>query len=199
MAYGRLLGTVLGMTTTTTTNTVPPHETIWTITNGATSTRSLQLVAELGVADHIDDRPVPVEDLASRCGVQPGPLDRVLRLLVANGVFDRGTDGYVHTEPCRLLRSDHPRSMRAFTRMMGLPLFWHSFGALDHSLRTGAPGLEKAEHNGLFGYLQAHPDEARIFDDAMTPRRPATSRPCSAGTTSHRSRRSPTSAGGGGT
>lgn len=147
--------------------TQAPHETIWTITNAITSARSLHLVADLGVADHIDDLPVPVAELASRSGVQAGPLDRILKLLAANGVFESGRDGYTHTEASRLLRSDYPRSMRAFARMMGLPVFWASFAALDHSVRTGAPALEKVDPDGLWSYLQAHPGEARIFDDAM--------------------------------
>lgn len=144
-----------------------PHETVWALTNAMTTSRCLHVVAERNVADHIDETPVPLEALAAACGVEPEPLGRVLQLLVAHGLFERREDGYTHTEASRLLRTDHPRSMRAFTRMMGLPLFWATFGALDHSLLSGSPSLETVDPRGLWSYLATHPNEARIFDQAM--------------------------------
>lgn len=152
----------------TITTTELPHETVWNITTAGASARSLHVVADLGVADHIDDSPVPVEELGSRCGADPDALDRVLRLLAAHGIFERRDGGYRHTESSQLLRSDHPMSMRAFARMFGLPLVWSSLGRLDHSVRTAAPAAELVEPKGLWAYLQNHPDEARIFDGAMT-------------------------------
>ncbi|MFN2608154.1 MAG: methyltransferase [Acidimicrobiales bacterium] len=147
---------------------VLPHEALWSLANAAAVSRSLQAVAELAVADHIDDDPVAVEELARRCAVTVDGLDRVLRLLAAHGVFARRGPSYEHTETSRLLRSDHPMSMRPFVRMMGRPAFWASFGALDHSIHTGAPGFEMVDRNGLWTYLRTHPEEARVFDEAMT-------------------------------
>jgi O-methyltransferase len=152
---------------TTTTTSTRPHETIWTLTNSIVAGRAIQVVAELGVADQVGDTPISAGELARRCDLHPTALDRVLRLLVAHRVFALAPTGYVHTDASRVLRSDHPQSMRGFARMMGLPVFWGMFGALDHSLRTGAPGMETIDSAGLWSYLQAHPGEARIFDEAM--------------------------------
>ena len=145
-----------------------PHEIIWNLTNAVVVSSSIHVVAELGVADHIGDDPVGVSELASRCGADPDALDRVLRLLATHGVFAGVGGAYEHTEPSRLLRSDHPRSMRAFSRMMGLPMFTATLGQLQHSLRTGSPALEQVAPEGLWPYLQAHPTEAEIFGQAMT-------------------------------
>lgn len=145
-----------------------PHEIVWDLTNAVVASRCLHVAAELGVADHIGDEPVPVEELASRCDADPDALDRVLRLLAVHGLFADHTGAYGHTEGSRLLRSDHPRSMRAFSRMMGLPLFWASFGHLEHAVRTSSPALEKVAPRGLWPYLQEHPREAQIFGEAMT-------------------------------
>jgi hypothetical protein len=145
-----------------------PHEVIWTVTTSMAPARALQLVGDLGVADHIDDGTVHVRELAVRCGVEADPLDRVLQLLVAHGIFARDAGEYAHTEASRLLRDDHPMSMRPFVRMFGLPLFWSSFAGLDRSLRTGSPALTSIEPDGFFAYLGAHPEEARVFDHAMT-------------------------------
>ena len=145
-----------------------PHEIVWTLTNGVIPSRCLNVVAELGVADEIGSDPVGTAALASRCGADPDALDRVLRLLAAHGIFERHPDGYAHTEASRLLRSDHPKSMRAFARMMGLPVFGATFNALEHSVRTGSPAVELVTSTGLWPYLQEHPSEAEVFGQAMT-------------------------------
>ncbi len=153
---------------TTATTTKLPHETVWDLATAGAAAAAIHVVAELGVADHIDDEVVGIHDLAGRCGVPGSALDRVLRLLVAHGVLEHGPDGYRHTDASRLLRSDHPRSMRAFARMFGLPLVRTSLGDLEHSVHTLAPAVGLVEPMGFWAYLQGHPDEARIFDEAMT-------------------------------
>ena len=145
-----------------------PHEIVWTLTNNVIASRCLHVVAELGVADHIGDGTVAVKQLASACGADPDGLDRVLLLLTASGIFERHAEGYRHTEASRLLCTEHPMSMRAFARMMGLPVIRASFDQLEHSVRTGSPAIELAAPDGLWPYLIGHPDEAQIFGQAMT-------------------------------
>lgn len=145
-----------------------PHETIWALATATVASRTLHVVAELGVADHIDAAPVLAKELAARCGAHEGALDRALMLLAAHGVFDRVGDAYAHNEASRLLRSDHPMSMRAFPRMMGLASFTASLGHLEHSVRTGDAAFGLVEPDGLFAHLQRHEGDARIFDASMT-------------------------------
>lgn len=54
---------------------------IWRLVNSTVSARALYLVAELGIADHIDDVPVTPAELARRCSLDSRALDRILRLL----------------------------------------------------------------------------------------------------------------------
>src|SRR6478672_9229601 len=110
-----------------------PHELIRTLINGGIPARCLQYAADLGVADQIDREPVTASVLAHSRGVNAAALDRVLRLLAACGVFDRRDDGYLHTDASRLLRTDHPASMRAFGQMNGLPIFVQAVADLPHS------------------------------------------------------------------
>jgi C-methyltransferase len=145
-----------------------PHEIVWALTNAVVASRSLHVVAELGVADYIDKEPVSIKELAARCEADPDGLDRVLRLLATHGIFEAGKKGYEHTAASRLLRSDHPMSMRAFPRMMGLPGFVAMFDQLDHSVRTGEPAAGLVDSGGMWAYLQQHPDEAHVFGQAMT-------------------------------
>ena len=145
-----------------------PHEIVWTLTNAVVGSRSLHVVAELGVADLIGDEAVGVQELATACGVDADALDRVLRLLATHGIFEPERDGYGHTDASRLLRSDHPMSMRAFARMMGLPGVVAMLDRLEHSVRTGKPAAELVDPKGLWAYLQRHPGEAEVFGQAMT-------------------------------
>lgn len=145
-----------------------PHEKLWTLATASVVSRSLQVAAELGVADHMGDAPVAVKELASACDADPGALSRLLLLLSAHGVFEPKEEGFAHTDVSRLLCSEHPMSMRAFARMMGMASFRDSFSQLEHSVRTGRPAFDLVDSDGLFDHLQRHPEEARIFAASMT-------------------------------
>ena len=136
---------------------------------GFTLPRALHVIAELGVADALDDAPLGVETLAVATGTNPGALGRVLRVLSAHGVFERQQGNYTHSPASRLLRSDHPQSMRSFVRMQGIPALWHIWEHFDHAVRTGRSAAEKTLPNGGFwGYFGDHPEHSRLFNDAMT-------------------------------
>ena len=145
-----------------------PHEAIWALATATVASRTLHVIAELGVADEIDDSPVPIKELAGACHADPDGLERALTLLAAHGVFARDGDRFRHSDSSRLLRSDHPMSMRAFPRMMGMPSFTASFAQLEHAVRTGSPAFELVDPAGLFAHLQGNPDEAAVFDASMT-------------------------------
>src|SRR5438128_2837653 len=124
--------------------------------------RALHVVADLGVADTLDQEPRSAVYLAKEVGTDADALDRVLRLLASHGVFHRRGGKYVHNALSRALRSDHPHSMRAYVRLVGLPVFWRSWGALEQVVRTGKPAV-----TDIFAYFKEHPQESEIFDAGM--------------------------------
>lgn len=146
----------------------PPHVQVWNLAQAVVPSRALQVIAELGVADHLEPTGrAPAALLASRCGANAVALERTLRLLCAYGIFQSDTGEFRHSAASVLLRSDHPQSMRAFAQLNGLPVARRSIGALDHSVRTGRPGAERVDPRGFFGYLSDHPEEAETFGQAM--------------------------------
>jgi hypothetical protein len=147
---------------------VPPSAQLWQITTGHFLPRCLHVVAELGLADQLADAPMTAEALARASGTNAGALDRMLRLLAVAGIFEARGNAWAHTDVSRLLRSDHPQSMRAFVRMIGSRLNWTAACELEHAARTGKAAAEKIVPEGLWAYYRDHPDEARIFDAAMT-------------------------------
>ncbi len=144
-----------------------PVQTLIDIAGGYPLARCLHVAADLGVADALDETPRTAKELATAVGAHPDALDRVLRLLAAHGVFAVQGGAFAHTPTSRLLRADHPRSMRAFVRMFGLPLFWESQGALVESVRTGRVAAEGLYPGGLYAYFAEQPEANTIFNAAM--------------------------------
>ena len=91
-----------------------------------------------------------------------------MHLLAASGVFAASQEGWTHTEASRLLRSDHPMSIRAYARMMGLPMVWDSLAELAKTVSSGVAGPDTFGPGGSWAYLQENPDQERLFGEAMT-------------------------------
>jgi hypothetical protein len=68
------------------------------------------------------------------------------------------------------VRAGVPGSVRDYAVLVGEPMVWRSWGGILHSLRTGKPAFDHTFGAPLFEYLAAHPEEARVFDAAMTGR-----------------------------
>jgi hypothetical protein len=137
-------------------------------TGGYCVARSLHVAADLGVADFIDDAPVSIADVARRLAVDGDALGRILKLLSAHGIFSVSDATVSHSDASWTLRSNHPQSTRDLARMFGLPFFWQTFEALDHSVRTGAPAAAKVHPGGLWAWLAERPDASAVFNGAMT-------------------------------
>jgi hypothetical protein len=137
---------------------------LWGMINSNVLARCVQVVAEYGVADALAERPMTAAELAAQTGMNADALGRMLRLLVAHGVFTQEDNFYRHTPVSELLRTDHPHSMRSFARMMNLPIFMKSFAGLTQTAKTGRPAVDFA---GFMEYFAAKPEESSIFNQAM--------------------------------
>lgn len=143
---------------------IPPPQVIANLTLGHLAARCLHVIAEFGIADALDDRPATAMELAERTATNADALGRVLRLLASYGVFALDAGAFVHTPASRLLRSDHPQSMRSYARMLGSPAIYGGVTQLDHPLRTGKAAVDSAT---LFARFAEHPDESAVFNEAM--------------------------------
>ncbi len=144
-----------------------PFEMLQQIVGGYCLPRCLHVVADLGVADMLDETPRTATELAASVSAQPDALGRVLRLLAAHGVFEMEDETFRHSPASRLLRTDHPQSMRAFARTFGSRINWAIYADLEHSVRTGLPAVAKVLPEGLWAYRAHHPEEGRVFNAAM--------------------------------
>jgi hypothetical protein len=131
------------------------------------TSRCLHIAAELGVADALGDQPQSAEALAQTTHSQPQALRRVLRALANHGIFEHDGERFAHNAASRLLRSDVPGSLRSLARMMGLKVHWDAYRELDSAVRTGRPSIMTVTDGGLFAHLRTHPEEGRLFHEAM--------------------------------
>lgn len=131
--------------------------------------RVLHVIAELGVADMLGEAPTSAADLAAKTRTNSDAMFRSLRLLASHGIFAMSGDKFSHTEGSRLLRQDHPRSLRPWVRMMGTPLNWNTYGLFEHTMRTGEPARSELIEGDFFAdHLPKHPELGKLFDESMT-------------------------------
>lgn len=130
--------------------------------------RVCRAVADLKVADKLPiEGSLNVSELARECRVQDEPLRRILRLLASVKVFAINSAGeVVHTPRSKLLRTDRHDSMHYAARFWTAQSSWRAWEHLDVALSGGVPH-EAAWQLSRFDYLQAHPGEARVFDEMM--------------------------------
>jgi len=135
---------------------------------GYWTSRAIYVAAKLRIADHLKDGPRAAEELAAAAGVASGPLYRVLRALASVGVFAQQADGRFRLNPmAEPLREGGPDSLQAFAVMLGEEQH-RCWDDLLETVRTGEPAFDRLYGRPLFAYLGEHPEQAKIFDAAMT-------------------------------
>ncbi len=140
--------------------------------SGAWVTQMIHVAAELGVADQLGDGEGggerSVADLAERCGADPDALFRLLRGLASLGLFQETAPGHFALTPlAELLRSDHPQSLRQFTRMLAGEHYL-SWADLLHGVRTGNSPFRHRYGCTVFEWYAQNPERGEIFDGSMT-------------------------------
>jgi hypothetical protein len=130
--------------------------------------RAIYVAAKLRIADQLKDGPCLAKELAVEAGVASGPLYRLLRALAGVGVFAQQADGRFRLNPlAEPLCAGGPESLRALAVMIGeeQDRCWDD---LLETVRTGETAFDRQYGRPYFAYLGEHPEQAEIFDAAMT-------------------------------
>ncbi len=67
-----------------------------------------------------------------------------------------------------MLRTDYPGSRRDSAMFLPACFLWRPIGELYESVRTGEPAFQRIFGQSFFEYLNAHPDDASVFNTVMT-------------------------------
>jgi hypothetical protein len=147
----------------------PPIAMTQLITGGLWITKSIYVVAELGIADLLADGPQDAETLAERCGAHGPSLYRVLRALASIGIFAEDERGRFGLTPlAATLRRDVSGSVRDLARLWGVDWHWGAWNSFIDTVRTGQDAVNLHFGKPLFAFFGEHPDRAQLFEGAMT-------------------------------
>jgi len=130
--------------------------------------QAVHVVAVLGIADLLADGPKSSDELAQVTGSHARTLYRVLRTLVAAGVFAEDKAGRFRlTALGRPLRSDCAESVRAASIFLSGESELE--GLLVDCVRTGKTAIELASGTtNWIEYYRQEPARAAVFNTAMT-------------------------------
>lgn len=125
---------------------------------------AVHVAATLRLADHVAAGATTVDKLARAAGTRRGTLDRLLRLLVAVGVFDSPGPGEIAVNDLSRLLLDEV-GWRPWLDLDGAPGIWtESWTRLLHAVRTGSSG---ADEQAFHTRLAEEPDRWDSFDELM--------------------------------
>lgn len=147
---------------------LPPQAQILQMATGFLISRALYVVAALNIADHLKEDGKNSEQLAKLTNSHAPSLYRVMRTLAGLGVFAEDENHRFGLTPLgATLRTDDPSRVRSAVLLFGGSVQWQAFAEFPHSVKTGETGVEKVFGMPLFDYLEGHPDEAALFNEAM--------------------------------
>jgi len=129
----------------------------------------LRAFVELGVADLLSGRVMPVVELAAAVGAPSSTLGRFLRTSSLVGLCSEvRPDEFELSAAGDLLRTDAEGDVTSWVTLMTAPWLVRPWERLSEAVRTGGAVFAAVHGTGFWEYVAEHPQEAGIFDAAMT-------------------------------
>ncbi|MGH3694963.1 MAG: methyltransferase [Pseudonocardiaceae bacterium] len=133
---------------------------------GGWRAQAVYTAVKLGISDHIEAGRTTSGELAESTGSRTEGIHRLMRLLVAMGVF-QGNErtGYRNTAVSTALL-EGPQSLRDMCLLYGEE-FYTAWGHAHHAISTVSSGFEAAYGQPLYTYLSRDEDISERFQRAM--------------------------------
>ena len=144
-----------------------PRQQLLQMITGYWPAQAIHVAARLKLADLIKQSPRTAAELAKPTGTHAPSLYRLLRALASVEIFREDDQGRFHLTPMAECLLDMHGSQRAVALMMGGE-HYASWGELLYSIQTGKPAFDHLYKKPVFDWLSEHPEDAKIFDAAMT-------------------------------
>lgn len=150
-------------------NASPSMQLMQLLWPGGVAVQAIHVAAKLGLAELAAEGPKTAAELAEATRTNGTSLGRFLRALTSLGIFAEDTSGrYRQTPLSDALRADHPESIRPWAMMLGARFIWEPVGWLDETIRTGHAAFERVHRAPFFRHLAEHPEDAAVFNAAMS-------------------------------
>lgn len=147
---------------------VPPSIMLRQLAYVMRASRALYAAAELGLADILAAGPMTSGEIAAKAGVHGPTLRRLMRALVAHGVFEEPKfDCFRLNVVGELLRHDIQGSQRASVLFVAGKMRWELWSDFLECVRTRQAAVERAFGKTLFERNAENPEESTLFNEAM--------------------------------
>ena len=128
----------------------------------------IHVAARLGIADLLKGGARSCDELASRTGVHPHALYRVLRALASNGIFAEAEEGAFELTPLAApLQTGVSGSLRGLAVMQAEESRWRAWGELLYSVQTGKSAVERIYGMTNWEWYAQNPDAFERFSEGM--------------------------------
>ena len=146
----------------------PAHVQVVQMATGYWISRAVYAAARLGLADLLGGGTRSARELADATQTHAPSLYRLLRALASLGLFTE-SDGHCFalTALGATLKTGAPGAARSTVMALAGQWMWGTWNEFLYSLQTGKTAFEKVWGMPVFDFLGKHPDEARLFGDAM--------------------------------
>jgi hypothetical protein len=139
------------------------------LVRGHRLTEIVATAARLAIPDAIAAGASRPEAIATATSTHAPTLRRLLRALAAAGVLhEREDGGFELTALGQAMRSDVPGSIGPWIAQVDRAYVREAWANLEHSIRTGENAFTALHGEDVWAWRGARPDEAAIFDRAMT-------------------------------
>jgi O-methyltransferase len=133
---------------------------------------TLQMLAtavRMDIFDQLSDEPLPAHGLAEHAGTLAEPTYRLMRALTVIGALVELPERRFTLGPLgKLLRKDAPCSFASLALNNAAPWAAEVSWTLLQSMKTGESGFRSRFGQSLFEWLVEHPDDERLFSEAMS-------------------------------
>ena len=147
----------------------PPPFRLMQIGSAFWQSRALYVAARLDIATVLGDEELDADEIATRVAANVDATGRLLRLLVAIGVFEeRAPHIFRNNKISAFLRTDNSKNVRAMILMHNSDAMSHPwYEHLEQGIREGTPPFRLTHGEDLFDYLDHHPDLDSLFSESM--------------------------------
>jgi ubiquinone/menaquinone biosynthesis C-methylase UbiE len=145
-------------------NELSPQAQLMKLIVGRWISKPIQVVAELGIADLLDDGPEDIEELARLSHTHAPSLYRIMRALASVGIFSEKENRKFELTPmAECLKTG---AMKPIARLFHSDWGDETWTHLLDTVNTGQTAFEIAHGMPLSDWLEVHPEAARVFNEA---------------------------------
>jgi hypothetical protein len=145
----------------------PPWLAMMQLLTGSWVAQAVGAAARLAIPDHLAAGQRTAAQLAAATGASVDGLARLCRALVSLGVLGVEGDAFTPTPLSDALRTGVPGSLRELAMAETDQAHWAPWGRFTEAVRTGKPQAEAALGMQPWDYYGQHPEDARVFSEAM--------------------------------